>query len=99
MNVGAHLTKRAELNPGLEALVDDAAAQRFTFAERRCVRRRADHCAGEEGCDARRIAESDGGDEGGLVAAETSFSDSVSPPNPVATERRRRIDAIRRVRP
>ena len=33
MNVGAHLTKRAELNPGLEALVDDAAAQRFTFAE------------------------------------------------------------------
>ncbi len=33
MNVGAHLSKRAELNPGLEALVDDAAAQRFTFAE------------------------------------------------------------------
>jgi AMP-binding enzyme len=33
MNVGAHLSKRAELNPGLEALVDEAAAQRFTFAE------------------------------------------------------------------
>jgi acyl-CoA synthetase (AMP-forming)/AMP-acid ligase II len=33
MNVGAHLTKRAELNPGLEALVDQAANRRFTFAE------------------------------------------------------------------
>jgi acyl-CoA synthetase (AMP-forming)/AMP-acid ligase II len=33
MNVGAHLTKRAELNPGLEALVDQAAGRRFTFAE------------------------------------------------------------------
>lgn len=33
MNVGLHLSKRAELNPGLEALVDDAAGLRFTFAE------------------------------------------------------------------
>jgi acyl-CoA synthetase (AMP-forming)/AMP-acid ligase II len=33
MNVGSHLSKRALLNPGLEALVDEAAARRFTFAE------------------------------------------------------------------
>ncbi|BBZ14093.1 long-chain-fatty-acid--CoA ligase [Mycobacterium branderi] len=33
MNVGAHLSKRAELNPGLEALVDEAAGLRFSFAE------------------------------------------------------------------
>ena len=33
MNVGSHLSKRAELNPGLEALVDDGAGLRFTFAE------------------------------------------------------------------
>ncbi|WP_343598858.1 AMP-binding protein [Mycobacterium sp.] len=33
MNVGSHLSKRAELNPGLEALVDHAAGLRFTFAE------------------------------------------------------------------
>ena len=33
MNVGSHLAKRALLNPGLEALVDDAAGRRFTFAE------------------------------------------------------------------
>ena len=33
MNVGTHLSKRALLNPGLEALVDDAAGRRFTFAE------------------------------------------------------------------
>ena len=33
MNVGSHLAKRAELNPGLEALVDDAAGRRFSYAE------------------------------------------------------------------
>lgn len=37
MNVGAHLTKRAQRNPGSEALVDlsdgGAAGRRFTFAE------------------------------------------------------------------
>ncbi len=33
MNVGAHLSKRALLNPGLEALVDEAAGRRFSFAE------------------------------------------------------------------
>ena len=31
MNVGSHLSKRAELNPGVEALVDEAAGRRFTF--------------------------------------------------------------------
>ena len=33
MNVGSHLSKRAKLNPGLEALVDDATGRRFTFSE------------------------------------------------------------------
>ncbi len=33
MNVGSHLSKRAELNPGLEALVDDVTGRRFTFSE------------------------------------------------------------------
>ena len=33
MNVGTHLAKRALLNPGLEALVDEAAGRRFTYAE------------------------------------------------------------------
>ncbi len=33
MNIGAHLTKRAQLNPDLEAIVDGAAGRRFTFAE------------------------------------------------------------------
>ena len=33
INVGSHLSKRAELNPGLEALVDDATGRRFTFSE------------------------------------------------------------------
>jgi O-succinylbenzoate-CoA ligase len=33
MNVGANLSKRAHLNPDLEALVDEAAGQRFSFAE------------------------------------------------------------------
>ncbi len=33
MNVGAHLSKRALLNPDLEALVDEAAGRRFSFAE------------------------------------------------------------------
>lgn len=33
MNVGAHLRKRARLNPDLQALVDIAAGRRFTFAE------------------------------------------------------------------
>ncbi|MGH3636639.1 long-chain-fatty-acid--CoA ligase [Mycobacterium sp.] len=33
MNVGSHLSKRAALNPGLEALVDETAGRRFTFAE------------------------------------------------------------------
>src|SRR5688572_17258293 len=33
MNVGSHLAKRAVLNPGLEALVDEAAGARFTYAE------------------------------------------------------------------
>lgn len=42
MNVGSHLSKRAELNPGLEALVDDAAGLRFTFAE---LDQRADRAA------------------------------------------------------
>ena len=42
MNVGSHLSKRAELNPDLEALVDDAAGRRFTFAE---LNERADRAA------------------------------------------------------
>ena len=42
MNVGSHLSKRAELNPGLEALVDDAAGLRLTFAE---LNERADRAA------------------------------------------------------
>ena len=33
MNVGSHLTKRAILDPGLEALVDVGADVRYTFAE------------------------------------------------------------------
>lgn len=33
MNIGAHLTKRAELSPDLEALVDTAAGVRLSFAE------------------------------------------------------------------
>src|SRR6478672_11137482 len=33
MNVGSHLAKRALLNPGVEALVDEAAGRRFTYAE------------------------------------------------------------------
>ncbi len=33
MNIGSHLSKRAELNPGLEALVDIAAGRRLSFAE------------------------------------------------------------------
>ena len=33
MNVGSHLSKRAMLNPRLEALVDAAAGRRFTYAE------------------------------------------------------------------
>jgi acyl-CoA synthetase (AMP-forming)/AMP-acid ligase II len=33
VNVGSYLSKRALLNPGLEALVDDGACRRFTFAE------------------------------------------------------------------
>ena len=33
MNVGSHLAKRAVLNPRLEALVDEAAGRRFTYAE------------------------------------------------------------------
>ena len=33
MNVGSHLTKRAVLDPGLEALVDIGADVRYTFAE------------------------------------------------------------------
>jgi acyl-CoA synthetase (AMP-forming)/AMP-acid ligase II len=32
-NVGSHLSKRAELDPGLEALVDHATGRRFTFSE------------------------------------------------------------------
>ena len=42
MNVGSHLAKRAELNPDLEALVDEAAGRRFTFAE---LNERADRAA------------------------------------------------------
>ncbi len=42
MNVGSHLAKRALLNPRLEALVDDAAGRRFTFAE---LNERADRTA------------------------------------------------------
>ncbi|GBE66058.1 long-chain-fatty-acid--CoA ligase FadD13 [Mycobacterium sp. MFM001] len=42
MNVGSHLSKRAELNPGLEALVDEAAGLRFTFTE---LNERADRTA------------------------------------------------------
>ncbi|MGH3578306.1 MAG: AMP-binding protein, partial [Mycobacterium sp.] len=42
MNVGSHLSKRALLNPGLEALVDQAAGRRFTFAE---LNERADRAA------------------------------------------------------
>jgi acyl-CoA synthetase (AMP-forming)/AMP-acid ligase II len=33
MNVGSHLTKRAILDPGLDALVDIGADVRYTFAE------------------------------------------------------------------
>lgn len=33
MNIGGQLRRRAELNPGVEALVDAAAARRFTFAQ------------------------------------------------------------------
>ena len=33
MNIGSHLTKRALLNPGLEALVDETAGVRFNFGE------------------------------------------------------------------
>ena len=33
MNVGGHLSKRAMLNPGLEALLDEATGRRFTYAE------------------------------------------------------------------
>ncbi|HEU0192035.1 MAG TPA: long-chain fatty acid--CoA ligase [Mycobacterium sp.] len=33
MNIGSHLSKRALLNPGLEALVDVTADRRFSFAE------------------------------------------------------------------
>jgi acyl-CoA synthetase (AMP-forming)/AMP-acid ligase II len=42
MNVGSHLSKRAELNPSLEALVDETAGRRFTFAE---LNQRADQVA------------------------------------------------------
>ncbi|MGH3562470.1 MAG: AMP-binding protein, partial [Mycobacterium sp.] len=42
MNVGEHLHRRAELNPGLEALVDAAGGRRFTFAE---LDKRADRAA------------------------------------------------------
>ena len=42
MNIGAHLSKRALLNPDLEALVDDAAGRRFSFAE---LNERADRAA------------------------------------------------------
>ena len=42
MNVGSHLSKRAELNPDLEALVDHAAGRRFTFAQ---LNERADRAA------------------------------------------------------
>jgi len=42
MNVGSHLSKRAELNPDLEALVDHAADRRFTFAQ---LNERADRAA------------------------------------------------------
>ena len=41
-NVGAHLAKRALLNPGLEALVDVSTGRRFTYAE---LDRRADQAA------------------------------------------------------
>ena len=41
-NVGSHLTKRATLNPNLEALVDQAAARRFTYDE---LDRRANQAA------------------------------------------------------
>jgi acyl-CoA synthetase (AMP-forming)/AMP-acid ligase II len=33
MNIGSHLSQRAELSPREEALVDDAAGLRFTFEE------------------------------------------------------------------
>jgi hypothetical protein len=40
MNVGSHLSKRAQLNPGLEALVDDAAGlPRAMVAQRTPPRR------------------------------------------------------------
>ena len=41
-NVGAHLAKRALLNPGLEALVDVSAGRRLTYAE---LDRRANQAA------------------------------------------------------
>ncbi|MFV0525161.1 MAG: acyl-CoA synthetase [Acidimicrobiales bacterium] len=41
-NVGSHLSKRAELTPGLEAVVDDAVGRRFTYAE---LNQRADQVA------------------------------------------------------
>jgi acyl-CoA synthetase (AMP-forming)/AMP-acid ligase II len=43
MNIGSHLTKRALLNPGLEALVDIAAGLRLSFAELDRVADRAAH--------------------------------------------------------
>ena len=42
MNIGSHLSKRAQLNPGLEALVDDAIGLRLTFAQ---LDQRADRAA------------------------------------------------------
>ena len=60
MNVGSHLAKRAELNPGLEALVDDAAGRRFTYAELerpgRPRRPRADRTRAGQGRPRRRAA-------------------------------------------
>jgi acyl-CoA synthetase (AMP-forming)/AMP-acid ligase II len=49
LNVGSHLTKRALLNPRLEALVDDAAGRRFTYAELDGRADRAAHVLSELG--------------------------------------------------
>jgi acyl-CoA synthetase (AMP-forming)/AMP-acid ligase II len=49
MNVGSHLTKRAMLNPGLEALVDEAAGRRFTYAELDALADRVAHVLTERG--------------------------------------------------
>jgi acyl-CoA synthetase (AMP-forming)/AMP-acid ligase II len=49
VNVGSHLAKRAVLNPELEALVDEAAGRRFTYAELDALADRVAHVLTERG--------------------------------------------------